>query len=128
DLANAGIHALPVEDRREEDQQHDLAVDVDVAERRDQTQQRAEEHEQHRRTDAIAPAQQRPHNDGGNQRNDDDESKHSPIFPYESPGRLPSYEQSQQQSSHSQQQSQPSQQHRQVPVLTTFFLAAGSGG
>jgi hypothetical protein len=52
-----------------------------MTERRDQTQQRAEQNEQHRGTHAIAPAQHRSHDDGGHQRNDEDEAKHQPILP-----------------------------------------------
>jgi hypothetical protein len=49
---------------------------------RDQAQQRAKQNEQHWGTHAIAPAEDRSHDDGGNERNDDDKPKHQPIVPY----------------------------------------------
>ena len=82
DLAKAGVQALPIEDRRQEQQQHDLAVDPHIAEKRDQTQQRAEQDEQNRGTHAVAPAQDRTQDDGADQRDDDLKPKHQPILPY----------------------------------------------
>ena len=81
DLAEAGVQALPVQDRGKKQQQHDLAVDPDMTEVGDQAQQRADHDEQHRGTHAIAPADDRPHDDGGDQRDDQFEAKHQPILP-----------------------------------------------
>jgi hypothetical protein len=56
--------------------QDDVAVQPDVAETRDQTEQAAEQDEQDGRTHPIALAQYRPDDHGGNQRDDHYQGKH----------------------------------------------------
>ena len=54
-----------------------------MAELGDQTQQCAQHDEQHRRAHAVAPAQHRPHDHNGRQRNDDDKPEHQHILSYQ---------------------------------------------
>lgn len=76
------VHALPIKDRRQEQQQHHLAIDLNVTETGNQTQQGTGQDEQHWRAHAIAVAQDGPHDHGGDQRNDNDEPEHQPILAY----------------------------------------------
>ena len=73
----------PNEDRGQEEQQHDLAIEPNVAELRNQTQQCAQHDQQNRGAHAITPAQDRAHDHRGKQRNDYDKPKHQHIILYE---------------------------------------------
>ncbi len=76
DLTETRVQALPVQDCRQEQQQHDLAVDVDMAELGDQAQQPAEHDEQQWGPDPVTPADDGSDDDGGYERDDEDEAEH----------------------------------------------------
>ena len=70
----------PVQDRRQEQQQHDLTVDPDSAEPRDQSQQSAEQDEQDGRTHPVASAEDCSHDHDRHERNDNYKPEHQNIL------------------------------------------------
>ena len=64
DLAQRGGQALPVEQRRQEEQEHDLRRQLRVTQVRREPHQHADQHQQDRRSDRVAARERATHDQG----------------------------------------------------------------
>ena len=80
DLAQRGGQALPVEQRRQEEQEHDLRRQLRVAQLRHEPDQHADQHQQDRRRDRVAARERAAHDQGDPEQHHHLESEHGPIL------------------------------------------------